>query len=329
MAELNILCAVAPDLRRQFFGVDRELRGLGDVRMLDDPAKLVAADLAGVDVLMTSWATPQLNARLITEADALRLVMHTGASVKPIVTRALFDRGVRVSQAGQGMARSVAEVALTFTLMLLHQVPRFDRALRSGATWDQAECAPPRHELAGCRVGVLGASRTGRAYLALVRALGADVAVSDPTLSIADADALGVALLSVDDLLRRSQIVALHAPVLRETRHLIGARELALMPDGAALVNTARSWLTDEAALLTELRSGRLSAGLDVFDIEPLPVDAEIRSLPNVVLTPHQAAGTVEGRLRQGRIVLDEIERFRTGQPLEHEVTRKSLRWMG
>lgn len=329
MAELSVLSVVPADLRRQFFGGDAELLALGEVRLLDGPAVLSPADLRAAGILVTSWGMPRLTDGMLVDADELVLVAHTGASVKPFVTGALFDRGIRVTQAGQAMARSVAEVALTFTLTLLHQVPRFDHALRDGASWETAASAPERHEIEGCRVGVVGASRTGRAYIQMVQALAGDVAVADPTLTPAEADRLGVPLLGLDDLLRSSRVIALHAPVLRETRRLIGRRELALMQDGAALVNTARSWLTDEEALLAELRSGRLSAGIDVFDQEPLPADAEIRRLPNVVLTPHQAAGTVEGRLRQGGIILDEIRRFRCGEQLLHEVTRESLRWMG
>jgi phosphoglycerate dehydrogenase-like enzyme len=123
-------------------------------------------------------------------------------------------------------------------------------------------------------------------------------------------------------------VVALHAPSLPETHHLIDARRLALLPDGAGLVNTARSWLVDEAALLAEVRTGRIDAALDVFDDEPLPTDHPLRGLPNVLLTPHHAAGTVEGRLRQGGIVVDEVERLLRGEGLRHAVTAADLERM-
>ena len=155
------------------------------------------------------------------------------------------------------------------------------------------------------------------------------VSVADPLLTDAEAAALGVRRTDLDTLLRTARVVVLHAPVLPETRHLIGARELALMPDGASLVNTARSWLVDETALLAELRTGRLDAAIDVYDAEPLPADHPLRGLRNVLLTPHEAAGTVEGWRRQGDIVLAEIARYRSGRPLQHEVTRADLDRMG
>lgn len=295
--------------------------GVGDARLLDDPAGLADA-LPGTEILVTGWGLPALGAELLDRAPNLRLVAHLGASVKFLVTEELFARGVRVTQAGQAMARPVAEVALAFTLSLLHQLPRFDHALHAGARWAAAEQAPARHEILDCPIGVVGASRTGRAYLDLVRALGARVSISDPHCT-------DEPVLPLEDLLTSSRIVALHAPVLPETHHLLGARELALLPDGAGVVNTARSWLVDERALLAELRTGRLDAALDVFDDEPLPPDHEFRRLPNVLLTPHQAAGTVEGRARQGRIVLAEIDRYRAGQPLRHEVTPDQLPRIG
>ncbi|BCJ37727.1 2-hydroxyacid dehydrogenase [Actinocatenispora thailandica] len=323
MIDHPVLVSVSPALRRQFFPA-----GLPGFRLVDDHTGLAAA-LPGTEILVTSWGQPRLSAELLDLAPRLRLVAHTGATVKFFVTDELFDRGVRVTQAGQAMAPAVGEVALAFTLALLHQLPRFDHALHAGTGWDQASGAPARHEIAGCPIGVVGASRTGRAYIAMARALGATVSVADPLLTEADAAALGVRRTDLDTLLRSSRIVVLHAPVLPETRHLIGARELALMPDGAGLVNTARSWLVDEHALLAELATGRLDAAIDVYDAEPLPADHPLRGLRNVLLTPHQAAGTVEGRRRQGDIVLAEIDRYRSGRPLEHEVTPADLDRMG
>ncbi|WP_182903632.1 hydroxyacid dehydrogenase [Microbispora sp. H10830] len=316
------LVCVPPDLRARLFG-----RELGEARLLDDPADraALAEALPGTEILVTGWGMPVLDAALLDLAPSLRLVAHIGASVKFFVTGEVFARGIRVTQAGQEMARPVAEVALAFTLSLLHRIHRFDHALHGGADWHTAEQAPPRHEILGCRVGVVGASRTGRAYLELVRALGAETVVSDPYF----AGESGVPAVPLDELLATSRIVALHAPVLPETRHLLGARELALMPDGAGLVNTARSWLVDEEALLAELRTGRIDAALDVFDAEPLPADHGFRTLPNVLLTPHQAAGTVEARRRQGALVLDEIRRHRAGLALRHEVTSRMLERMG
>jgi phosphoglycerate dehydrogenase-like enzyme len=342
-----IVVAVPPGLRAEFFGADGggvvdtcavgagevgtdgvdRLRAVGDVVLVDDPTDVGAlrAALTGADVLVSSWGMPRLTGELLDAAGRLGLLAHTGAAIGPYVGPDAFARGVRVTQAGQGMARSVAEVALAFTLALSHRTHRYDHALRSGQDWERASEAPPRHEVLGSRIGVIGASRTGRAYIDVVRALGARVQVADPTLTAQDARDLGVELVALDPLLATSRIVALHAPSLPQTRHLIGARELALLPDGAGLVNTARSWLVDERALLAELSTARIDAALDVYDDEPLPVDHPFRTLPNVLLTPHRAAGTVECRRRQGDIVVDEVTRYLVGSPLVHEVGPDAL----
>lgn len=321
--------AMAPALREQLFTPDawRRLSRQADPVTVDRPGDraALAGALAEADILVTGWGTARLDAELCSLAPRLTLLAHTGGTVSPYTTRAVFDRGVRVTQAGAAMASPVAEVALAFTLSLLHRIHRFDHALHAGVPWAQAAAAPARHQILGCPIGVIGASRTGRAYIGLVRALGAEVTVSDPCLGPADAEALGVRVAPLDETLATSRITALHAPALAETRHLLGRRELALLPDGAGLVNTARSWLVDETALLDELRTGRIDAALDVYDAEPLPVDHPLRGLSNVLLTPHQAAATVEGRQALGDSTVAEIERHLAGERLLHEVGRDAL----
>lgn len=305
-ADADRLAAAAARLGGSFARVDR----------------LTDAPLDQTRVVVTSWGVAPFDAPTLDALPQLALVAHTGASVKAFATDELFDRGIRVTQAGAGMARSVAEVSLTFTLALLHRVPELHNGLRDGGWY---EGVGAQHEILDAPIAVIGASRTGRAYLDLIRALGARALLVDPTLDAAAASALGADLVPLDVALAQARIVAVHAPTLPETRHLIGRRELALMPDGAGLVNTARSWLVDEAALIDEVRSGRLSAAVDVFDEEPFGPEHPLRALRGALLTPHRAAGTTEGRLRQGRIVADEIDAFAAGQALAHLVDRAQL----
>ncbi|MEU1471479.1 hydroxyacid dehydrogenase [Streptomyces sp. NPDC005761] len=325
----RVVVAVPPGLRAQFFTAEvwQELERAAELTVIDEHSdrEAVAAALPGARALITSWRAPKVDAGLLAHADRLELVAHTGSAVAPYVTEDVFRRGILVTQAGDEMARPVAEVALAFTLSLLHRIQRFDHALRAGVEWAAASEAPPRHEIHGSDIGVIGASRTGRAYIRLVQAMGARVGVTDPFLSEDEARALGVTPLPLEALLSRSRIVAVHAPVTEETHRMIGAAELALMPDGAGLVNTARSWLVDEEALLAELATGRLDAAIDVFDAEPLPRDHPLRALPNVLLTPHQAAGSVECRQRLGLSAVNEVLRLLAGRPPVHAVTADAL----
>ncbi|MFJ4900024.1 hydroxyacid dehydrogenase [Streptomyces sp. NPDC088727] len=325
----RVVVAVPPHLRDQFFTAEvwQELERAAALTVLDDHSdrEALKAALPGARALILSWRAPKVDAGLLAHADRLELVAHTGSAVAPYVTEDVFRRGILVTQAGDEMARPVAEVALAFTLSLLHRIQHFDHALRGGQDWAAASTAPPRHEIHGSDIGVIGASRTGRAYIRMVRAMGARVSVTDPFLSEADAEALGVKSVPLETLLSGSRIVAVHAPVTEETHRMIGAEQLALMPDGAGLVNTARSWLVDEDALLAELTTGRLDAAIDVYDAEPLPVGHPFRALPNVLLTPHQAAGSVECRQRLGTSAVNEVLRLLAGRPPVHAVTAEAL----
>ena len=331
--KIRTLLVATPPFRDMVFSPASvaRLAALGELVVLDDPtdADALMAGLPGTDVLVTSWGATPLTAGVLDHADRLRLIAHSASSEKHFVTDEVFRRGVRITQAGQAMARPVAEVSLAFTLSMLHRIHRFDHAMHRGATWQDAIAAPPQHGITGSRIGVVGASRTGVEYIAMIVALGAEVVVYDPYLTDERAADLGVRRVDLDELLRTSRVVALHAPTLPETRAMIGARELALMTDGSALVNTARSWLVDSEALLGELRTGRIDAALDVFDEEPVPTDSPLRGMRNVLLTPHRAAGTVECYLEMGDIVAAEIERFAAGSALQYELTEAALARMG
>jgi len=326
---IRTLLVATPSFRELVFSTESMARldRVGELVVLDDPtdAAALAAGLPDTDVLITSWHAAPLTAEVLAHANRLRLIAHSASSVKHFVTDEVFKHGIRITQAGQAMARPVAEVSLAFTLNMLHRIHRLDHGLHGAAMRRGEINTPPQHGIRGSRVGVVGASRTGVEYIAMVVALGADVVVHDPHLTDERAAQLGVRRIDLDELLRTSRVVALHAPTLPETHEMIGARELALMPDGSSLVNTARSWLVDSDALLAELRTGRIDAALDVFDEEPLPSDSPLRGLPNVLLTPHRAAGTVECYLEMGEITAAEIERYVAGSPLRYELSEAAL----
>ncbi|MCT9819339.1 hydroxyacid dehydrogenase [Microbacterium sp. W1N] len=305
------------------------LEGLGAVavaepRDLADPDAFRAA-MRGVDVVVTAWGFPRLDAARLADAPDLRFVMHAASSLKALTDDAFWASGLPISQAGAAMAPAVAELSLTFTMALLRRVQRTDHALRSGGDWEQARQVPRAREIAGCRIGVVGASRTGREYIRMCQALGAEVLVFDPYLP--DDDPLRACRRGLDELLAEAEVLALHAPITAETTGMLGARELAQLRDGALVVNTARAELLDADALYAAVASGRLDAALDVFEEEPLT--ERWRTLPNVLVTPHLGGATVESRHRAGQIVVSEIRRFAAGEPLQYALTRADLERMG
>jgi phosphoglycerate dehydrogenase-like enzyme len=318
MNQPRIVIDFARELEADLFDDDllARLDALGVVsrtRARGDQARMSA------DILITGWRTPALPSKRGPN-DRLRFVVHSAGTIRSLVPKDLIEDGVRVSQAAAGMARSVAELALFFTMSLLRTLQGVDRQMHQQRDWAAASTFGLGRTVATETIGVVGASRVGRIYVELVKALGADVQVYDPYLSQADAARLEVDLVPLDALLSDCLVVALHAPVTPETRNLLSAERLASIRDGGILINTARSAILDTAALERELCSGRLSAALDVFDEEPLPGDSRLWGLPNVILTPHIGAVTRHSRRTQGLIVVEEIERFLRGSALENEV---------
>jgi phosphoglycerate dehydrogenase-like enzyme len=329
----RILSIVSPALYDRLFADDvrEKLHAIGDVTLQANAApwtpERLAGEIGGYDALLTCWGAPKLTPAVLDAGERLKIVAHAAGSVKFFVGEDVLERGIRVSSASAAMAPAVAEFALILTLLGLRPVHEYNDVMHNAPEqWEANGARGFGPEIASSRIGVVGAGLVGRQYIAKVRALGAEVAVFDPYLSEADAAAMGVERVPLAELMANCPIVVVHAPVTPETRHLIGAAELAAMPDGGFLVNTARSWVVDQDALLAELRSGRLRAALDVYDQEPLPADHPFRSLPNVILTPHVAGASAQTNYRQGAFAVEDLRRFFAGEPLLHEVTLERYR---
>ncbi|POX46817.1 hydroxyacid dehydrogenase [Streptomyces sp. Ru72] len=287
-----------------------------------DPA--AAPALARAEVLITGWGCPHLDGDVLAAAPKLRTVLHAAGSVRSLVGEALWQRGVTVSSAVTGNALPVAEY--TLAMILLAGKDAFghrERFRHTHAYPSPAQTAATGN--LGRRVGVIGASRVGRRLLELLRQFDFTVFLYDPYVSADEAKALGAESLPLDELLRRSDIVSLHAPDIPETQRMLNRERLALVRDGGVLINTSRGALVDHGALTHELLSGRLSAILDVTEPEPLPADSPLYRLPNVFLTPHIAGSLGNELERLGGIVVAECERLVAGLPLAHEVHHADL----
>ncbi len=311
----------APVADRLLASADADLDHL--VRDLADPD--MADRLASAEILLTGWGVPVIDAAALERMPKLRAIVHGAGSVKGFLDRAVFDRCIVVSSAAAANAVPVAEFTLAAVIFAAKRVTRFVHGYRSHRTsgaWDL-----PVTGIGGYRVtvGVVGASRIGRRVIDLLQHLDVRVLLSDPTVDAAEAETLGARLVGLDELVAASDIVTLHAPSLPGTRHLINARRLAALRDGATLINTARGVLVDTDALTAELESGRIDAVLDVTDPEPLPADSALFELPNVLLTPHIAGALGNEVARLGELAVSEIERLAAGLPPAHPVHAADL----
>lgn len=291
---------------------------------LDTPA--ARARLAAAEVLLTSWGAPRLTAERLTAAPNLEVVLHCAGSVRGLVGDEVWRRGITVTSAADANAIPVAEYTLAAIIFAGKKAPFLAADhLRAYEGWGTVTGYGDLSNF-GRTVGIVGFSRIGRKVVDLLKILGGTTClVADPHADPAEVARAGATLVDLADLLPRVDVLSLHAPELRETRHLIGPEQLALLPDHATVINTARGSLIDSNALAAECRSGRLFAILDVTDPEPLPVGSPLRDLARVMVTPHVAGslGTEIGRLTDH--TLDELSRWTARQPLRTEITAE--RW--
>ena len=280
--------------------------------------------LSRSDALMTTWHSPFLRMEMMGIPRRVRLIAHCGGELKARMEPEVVER-LTVANAPGPMAAPVAEMALAMVLALVRRLREYEREMRAGVQHSNKD-ASRGETVRGRRVGIVGFGRIGRAFARMVAPLGAELYVSDPFCSDETAVEHGAKKVETEELLNTSSVVVLAAGLTEETRGMLNARTLALMPDGAYLVNVGRGGLVEMEALLAELRSGRLSAALDVTDpLEPLPSDHELRRLPNVLLTPHVAAGGIEMRHALGATAAEEVARFFRGERPENVVTPEML----
>ncbi len=254
----------------------------------------------------TEITTDVLAAVDTVRAIAISHWWHTGH----VPARAMWAAaGVTVIDASDATTEAVVEWVLGAALIGVRRLVEFDRRLKSGDLWAE----PGRRDaglLGESVVGLIGAGRVGQVAAQRFSAFGATLIAYDPFLSDNDARALGIRRVALDELLATADVISLHMAVSDATRGMLGAREFALLKDGAVFINSARSPLLDTPALVAELRKNRFHAFLDVYDTEPLPLDDPLRMLDNAFLTPHIAGDTVGMFHRCARIAIERLRDY-------------------
>lgn len=307
-----------------------------DVRLLPEAAALLEAHAdvaAGGDPAALPGSAAAIISALVRADGAwmdragatLRAIARPGIGVDNIDIAAATERGILVINTPDGPTESTAEHAVALLLALAKQVVAADRRFREEG-WNAARLRGV--EVRGKTLGIVGLGRIGRRVAQICRqGLGMRVAAYDPLAPAEVFTALDVARAdTLDNLLPQSQVLTLHCALTPETRGLIGARELALLPQGAWLINVSRGAVVDQAALIDALATGRLAgAGLDVFDPEPLPDDHPLLRLPNVILTPHIASFTDDGVRAMHLGAAEQVVRLLRGERPPHIVNPEAL----
>ena len=271
----------------------------------------LVARLAGFDIVVAMRERTPFPRSLLSRLPDLKLLVSSGVRNRAIDLEAAAELGITVCGTGN-LTTPAVELTWALILAVVRNVPREDAGMRAGG-WQHTVGG----DLAGATLGVLGLGRLGERVARIGSAFGMDVVAWSQNLTDERAAEVGVRRVERDELFATADVVTVHLVLSERTQGLIGPADLALMKHTAVLVNTARGPIVQEAALIEAIREGRLAgAGLDVYDIEPLPVDHPLRELRNVVLTPHIGYGTRGSyEIYHGEAV-DDVAAFLAGEPI-------------
>ena len=288
-----------------------------EVTVFDRPLKVpdeAAEVLKPFDVISHIRERTPMPRALIERLPNLKMIAITGMYHRTLDVAAATERGIVVSHTlMRGSAnKSTYELAWGLIFSVARHIPFESNAMKSGG-WQHTA----GFTLHGRTIGLLGLGRQGRNMVPVAKALGMNILAWSPNLTDAIASEFGAARVDRDELFKRSDVLSLHMVLAESTRNIVGARELALMKPTAILINTSRGPLVEEHALIHALRERRIAgAGLDVFHREPLPDDDPLRSLPNVVLTPHLGYATEEFFRIAYEDTVENIAAFANGKPI-------------
>ena len=276
----------------------------------DDDAVIKA--LQGFQIIKAMRERTRFSRHVIEALPDLKLLITTGMRNASIDVKAANDRGVTVCGTG-GFGNPTTGVAVGLMLELTRKIGFENARMKAGEPWQIAL----GHDLEGKTLGVVGLGKLGTRVAKVAQALGMKVIAWSQNLTAEKAKEVGAELVSKDDLFKRADVISVHLILSDRSRGLIGAHELGLMKPTAYIVNTARGPIIDEKALIAALADNKIAgAGLDVFDVEPLPKDHAFRRLDNVVLTPHLGYVSAENYTLQFREVVEDIRAFIDGKPV-------------
>jgi phosphoglycerate dehydrogenase-like enzyme len=251
---------------------------------------------------------------LLREASSLRLIQLLTAGYDQIDLKLAAELGIPVATNGGANAWSVAEHCIALLLALYKRLLQSDQSIRRGK-WRQPITGFNTFELAGKTVGIIGAGNVGKKVAKRLKPFETRILYHDERTAMDIENELDACKVPLDELLRESDIVTIHLPLRKETRALIGKRELSLMKPNAVLLNTSRGPIVDEKALVEALTENRIAgAGMDVFEKEPIATDNPLVNFENVLLTPHTAGHSYEGWFRRANFAWENIQRVSAGQ---------------
>lgn len=322
---MNILVTLSEKVKETFLTpeITERIEQTGNVTWISgDPPyfteEVLREHIKGIDICITGWGIPRFSARVLENADRLKLVAHTAGSVANLVSDELYEKGIRVVSANKVFAESVAESVIAYLLAALRDIPYYVNDMKQGG-WKSGDYY--NRGLLDQTIGLVGFGEIPRYLVHMLKPFRVKLKAFDEYVDAETMAEYGVEKVELDEIFTSCPIISVHLPRTDETYHMIDKRLLGMIQDDGILVNTARGSVIDEEALVEELKKNRIKAVLDVFEEEPLSDKSPLRKLDNALLIPHMAGPTVDRRKYSTMAVLDDIDNFISNRPLVHEIS--------
>jgi phosphoglycerate dehydrogenase-like enzyme len=315
--DMVLRCAILDDYQNVALNSADWSKIKGDVELkvfnehLGGPDKVIAA-LQGFQIVVATRERTGFPKQVIDALTDLKLLISTGMRNASIDTEAAKARGVTVCGTGS-FGSPTSGIAIGLMLELTRHIGYENARLHAGAVW-QSTIGP---DLEGMTLGILGLGKLGTRTANIAKAFGMKAIAWSQNLTPEKCQEAGVGYIGKDDLFRQSDFITIHVVLSQRTRGIVGGKEIGLMKPTAFIINTSRGPLIDEAALLVALRDKTIAgAGLDVFDVEPLPLDHPLRKMDNVVITPHLGYVSEQNYRHYFAGVVEDIRGFLDGKPV-------------
>lgn len=325
MDKLNVLVTIPRGNVFDTFFNEERIQELEEIAVVEwnsmerqfTPEEL-ALKLQNKEVCITGWGCPVLEEDILSPAKELRLIAHTGGSVKPYVTDSVYERGIRVVSGNKVFAESVAESVIAYALTSLRDIPYYSTRVKEGywpeQFWNKG--------LLERKVGIVGYGMIARYVVQMLQPFHNSIKVFSRHIREDELEKWKMEKAGLDEIFSTCDIISVHSGMTKENYHLITEELLRKMKPGALLINTARGAVVDEKALVKVLQEQDIHAVLDVYETEPLPENHALRKCNNAILMPHMGGPTIDRRLAVTKSVIEDIRNYMEGNPFNCEIDR-------
>ena len=275
--------------------------------------------LVDVDVCFCCWGVPPFDSVVLEKANKLSIIAYVGGSVNHFATDEVYKRGIHVLTGNEEFARSVAEGNLGYIIAALRRLPQTVNQMAEEG-WQHVYLRT--ESLLEQNVGIVGLGTISRHLISYLKPFKCNIKLFSNHTSDEEAAELGVEKVSLEEMFKTCKIISINSSRTPKNYHIISDELMSLLRPDCLIVNTSRGSLIDEEAMAKHLRAGHFRAILDVYEVEPLPVDSPLRGLENCILIPHRGGPTTDRRAAATRVVIDDVIALRDGRPAKYEVAQ-------